>query len=78
VYILTHLIKKTNNLAGFQFFLELGADVKVRLPAFDITHLKNNEVEAEMDLEPIPVLIVVDLDNVPLARLLLEKGAEVD
>jgi hypothetical protein len=64
--VLTHLIK-TNNLAG------LGADVEVRLPAFDITHLKNNEVEAEMDLEPIPVLIVADLDNVPLARLVRKR-----
>jgi hypothetical protein len=75
--VLTHLIK-TNNLASLEIFLELGADFEVRLPAFDITHLENKpEVGAEIDIEPIPLLIVADLDNVPLARLLLEKGAKV-
>jgi hypothetical protein len=73
--VLTHLIK-TNNAEGLSFFLSLGGvDVEARLPAFDMTHLSGDEVGAELELEPIPLLIVADLDNVPLARLLLEKGA---
>jgi ankyrin repeat protein len=74
VYSLTHLIK-TNDPAGLKFFLDLGADVEARLPAFDMTHLDADEVGVE--LEPLPLLIVADLDNVPLARLLLDKGAKV-
>jgi ankyrin repeat protein len=61
---------KTNNLADLQFFLELGADVEVGLPAFEITGL-------HCDVEPTALLVAADLDNVPLARLLLEKGAKV-
>jgi ankyrin repeat protein len=68
--VLTHLIK-TNNLAGLEFFLELGADVEVRLPAFYVVGL---EIGAA---GPTPLLIAADLGNVSLARILLEKGAKV-
>jgi hypothetical protein len=75
--VITHLIK-TSNLSGLQFFLELGADVEVRLPAFEITSREPGyEFGTERDLNPTPLLIAADLDNVPLARLLLEKGAKV-
>jgi ankyrin repeat protein len=36
-----------------------------------------NKHERSTEAQPIPLLIVVDLDHVPLARLLLEKGAKV-
>jgi ankyrin repeat protein len=72
--VITHLIK-TNDLAGLEFSLELDADVEVLLPAFDITGL--DPPRAASDLGPTPLLIAADLDNVPLARLLVEKGAKV-
>jgi ankyrin repeat protein len=82
--VLTHLIE-TNNPAGLKFFLELGADInlEVRLPAIDMTGFEADcdqvgEFGIELDIEPIPLLIVVHLDNVPMARLLLEHGAEVE
>jgi hypothetical protein len=37
--VFAHLIK-TNNLARLGFFLELGADVEVRLPAVEVTYVK--------------------------------------
>jgi hypothetical protein len=42
-----------------------------------MTHLDGDEIGAYLKLEPIPLLVVADLDNVPLARLLLEKGVKV-
>jgi ankyrin repeat protein len=82
--VFAHLIK-TNNLARLEFFLELGADVEVRLPAIDVTCTgfkpiigDNCECGREpFDIEPTPLLIAVDLDNIPITRLLLEKGAKV-
>jgi ankyrin repeat protein len=73
--VLTHLIKN-NNLAGLEFFLELGADVEVRLPAFNSPALAG-EVGQEYYFEPTPLIVAAAFDNVPLARLLLEKGAKV-
>jgi ankyrin repeat protein len=67
--VFTHLID-TYNLPGVELFLELGADVEVGLPAFGIRGLH--------DGEPTPLLVAADLDDVPLARLLLEKGAQVN
>jgi ankyrin repeat protein len=75
--VLTHLIG-TNNLAGLEFFLELGADVEVGLPSFGTSYDSDNEYEEfGMRSEPTPLLVAADLDNVPLALLLLEKGAQV-
>jgi ankyrin repeat protein len=68
-------LSKTNDLAGLEFSLELGADVEVFVPAFDITGL--DPPRAASDLGPTPLLIAAALDNVPLARLLLQKGAKV-
>jgi hypothetical protein len=64
---------KTNNSTGLELFLDLGADVEVRLPAFVIT---DPDSGAEWEPEPT-LLIAADLDNIPLASLMLEKGAEV-
>jgi ankyrin repeat protein len=79
--VLTHLIK-SNNPASLEFFLELGAvDLEVRLPAIDISRLKTDCDQFgrfNCEIEPIPLLVVTDLDNVPLARLLLKKGAEIE
>jgi hypothetical protein len=66
--VITHSIG-TNNLAALEFFLELGADVEVGLPAFEITR--------GLVHRPTALLMAAELDNVPLARLLLEKGAKV-
>jgi hypothetical protein len=76
--VFTHLIK-TNDLVGLKFFLELGADVEVCLRAFDIIGINgDNEIVADEEInEPTPLLIAADSNNVPLARLLLEKGAKV-
>jgi ankyrin repeat protein len=73
--VFTHLIR-TNNLTRLNFFLELGADVEIHLPAFDITG-RDELSRVASDIEPTPLLIAADLDNVPLARLLLETGAKV-
>jgi hypothetical protein len=68
--IFTRLIK-TKNRAGLKFFLAFGANVEVGLPAFKITD--PNEGTALVS-EPTPLLVAADLDDIPLARLLLEKG----
>jgi hypothetical protein len=61
-----------------RLIMELSADVEVRLPAFDIKTLAGDEVGAELEqLAPTPLLVVAAIDNVPLARLLLENGAKV-
>jgi ankyrin repeat protein len=66
--VLTHLIDG-NHLARIQHFLELGADIETSLPSFDIEHGERRE--------EYPLVVASYLDNVPLARLLLEKGAKV-
>jgi ankyrin repeat protein len=79
--VLTHLIE-SNNPVSLEFFLELGAvDLEVRLPAIDISRLEDDCDQFgrfDCEIEPIPLLIVTDLDNVPLARLLLKKGAKIE
>jgi ankyrin repeat protein len=67
--VLTHLIK-TKNLSRLELFLELDADVEVQLPAFKFVDDDPSE-----NFEPTPLVVAADMDNVPLARLLLEKGA---
>jgi hypothetical protein len=74
--VFTHLIK-TNNAAGLRFFMELRANPEVHLPAFDMTHHRSEPDTDHLEPEARPLLVVADLDNVPLARVLLEKGAEV-
>jgi ankyrin repeat protein len=65
-WVLTHLIDG-NHLARIQYFLDLGADIETGLPDF-----KNWDINQE---EPSPLVVAAYLDNVPLACLLLEKGA---
>jgi hypothetical protein len=71
--VFTHLIR-TNNLARLKFFLELGADAEVCLLDFEINGINGDEFD---ELEPTPLILTADLDNVPLAHLWLEKGAKV-
>jgi hypothetical protein len=57
----------TNNLARLESFLELGADVDFRFDAF----------AGILIYRPSTLHIAADKDNLPLARLVLEKGASV-
>jgi ankyrin repeat protein len=66
--VFTHLIS-TNNLSRLEFFLELGADVDIILPEFNSQLTKN--------IDHTPLLVAAQLDNVPMARLFLEHGADV-
>jgi ankyrin repeat protein len=70
--VFTHLIH-TNDLARLKYFLELDADVETHLPEF---------VDWDYDIfcktEKTPLNVVVGLDNVPMARLLLEHDANLD
>jgi ankyrin repeat protein len=79
---LTYFIQ-TNNEAGLSLFLERGGgrvDIEVRLPAFNMSHLDNDDFldDESLRIEPIPLLVVVSLDLVPLARILLQHGAKVE
>jgi hypothetical protein len=72
--VFAHLIK-TNNLARLEFFLELGADVEVRLPAVEVTCTGVKPIIGDeggsnpFDIEPTPLLIAADSDNIPIVRL---------
>jgi hypothetical protein len=76
--VLSHLIE-TNNPTTLEFFLGLGADVETPLPAFDLIHFLVDVPDQVRWVQEthLPLLIVADVDNVPLARVLLEKGAKV-
>jgi ankyrin repeat protein len=65
--ILMHVIK-TRNLGRLKYFLELGVDVETFLPDFKIY----------CDESPSALIAAAYMDNVPMARLLLEHGARVD
>jgi ankyrin repeat protein len=65
--ILRHVIK-TRNLGRLKYFLELGVDVETFLPDFKIY----------CDESPSALIAAAYIDNVPMARLLLEHGARVD
>jgi ankyrin repeat protein len=85
--VLTHLIR-TNNLARLKYFLELGVNIETGLPSFNSSNRRTFfEMLRDMNrlrtpdndyLENSPPLVVAaSLDNVPLAHLLLENGAQV-
>jgi ankyrin repeat protein len=75
--ILTHLIDG-DKLSGIRRLLELGANIEVRLPAFDV-EVPGLGDDAYLEfLEPTLLLLAADTDNLPLARLLLDKGAKVE
>jgi ankyrin repeat protein len=73
-HVLTHLIE-SDNLARLEFFLDLGADVDVHLPALEITGL--DEWGTYEELKATSLIMAADLGKMPLARLLLEKSAKV-
>jgi ankyrin repeat protein len=78
--VFTHLIK-TNNLKALGFFLDLGGDPEVRLTAFRDPDFEEDPEEVDgtrFHLTPTPLLIAVELDNGPLMRVLLEKGAKIE
>jgi hypothetical protein len=54
-HIFTHLIS-TNNLAGVEFFLSLGANVEVGLPAYEITESDDDPLGFDI-LAPTPLLV---------------------
>jgi hypothetical protein len=66
--VLTHLIRN-NNLARLKSFLQIGVDIETALPVF-------NTSDRELRRSS-PLAVATYLDNVPLARLLLENGAKV-
>jgi ankyrin repeat protein len=75
--VFTYLITN-NNLTGLELFLDLGADPEIRLTAIEITGLLEYELDdIYWGFHPTPMHIAADSDNVPLARLLLKKGAKV-
>jgi ankyrin repeat protein len=69
-----HLIR-TNNLALLKRFLELGADVDTLLPRFHDRHEYN--YSSSLTLPPTALKVAVELDNVPMARILLQHGADI-
>jgi ankyrin repeat protein len=71
--VLTHLIN-AKNLPHLKFFLELGADVEIGLPASKIAGIND---EDDPDFYPTPLIVAAILNDVPLAHLLLENGAKV-
>jgi ankyrin repeat protein len=75
--VLTHLIK-INDLARLAAFLDLGADVNLKLPDFDLT-ITALAGDAELgQLQQWTALhLASDSDNLPMARLLLQRGAAV-
>jgi ankyrin repeat protein len=68
--VFTHLIR-INDLAHFRSFLELGADVETVLLGF-----VDHEIE-DWGSKKTLLMVAVRLDNVPMARLLLEHGADL-
>jgi ankyrin repeat protein len=68
--VFTHLIH-TNDLARLKFFLELGGCIDIHL--WDFVDDDSDGRESERT----PLRIAVGLDNVPMARLLLEYDADV-
>jgi ankyrin repeat protein len=80
-HVFTHLIH-TNDLTRLKFFLELGADLETLLLEFDGEggandyDLNHNHSHIKI-LQPTPLKVAAHLDNVPMARILLEHGADV-
>jgi ankyrin repeat protein len=68
--VLTSLIR-TNDLARLNSFLKLGIDIETLLPEFGTYTILGYHKE------PTPLNTAADMDNVPLARLLLENGAKI-
>jgi ankyrin repeat protein len=66
--VFMHLIR-SNNLARLKHFLELGGYIEMSLPV---------STSATAPKRPSPLVETAHLDNIPLARLLLENGAKVN
>jgi ankyrin repeat protein len=73
----THLIR-TNDLTSLKFFLGLGADVETLLLEFQNECGADNYNYSDVKISaPTPLKVAAHLDIVPMARLLLEHGADV-
>jgi ankyrin repeat protein len=71
---MTHLIT-INNLTRLEAFLDLGVDLEVHLSSFGDTVLLPYHVFGD-EIKATALIVAAVLDNVPLAGLLLQKGAK--
>jgi ankyrin repeat protein len=69
--VLTHLLN-TRNLGRLKYFLELGCNLETILPDLDT----DGDVPVDY-LGPSALVAAINMDSVPMARLLLENGATV-
>jgi ankyrin repeat protein len=75
--VFTHLIR-INDLTNLNFFLELGAYVDTIVSEFDSECGANEYNYSNVRIsDPTPLKVAAHLDNVPMARLLLEYGADI-
>jgi ankyrin repeat protein len=76
--VLMYLIT-TNNLTALEGFIDYGANVEIRLEGVELLGFaEEDEDDLYKSLRPTPLLLAADLDNLPLAHLLLKKGAKVE
>jgi ankyrin repeat protein len=73
--VLTHVIMN-NDIVGLERLLQYGADPETRLPSFELPELANDEYDYRR-FHPTPLVIAASFDNVPMATMLLAKGAKV-
>jgi hypothetical protein len=70
--VFTHLIH-TNDITGLNFFLELNANLETILLEISTDNCNDDDWGSM----PTALKVAANLDNVPMARLLLEHGANV-
>jgi ankyrin repeat protein len=72
-HVFAHLIQ-TNDSARLKFFLELGAEVETILQDYDSNAMDTSDRWGSGNT---PLKVAAQLDIVPMARLLLEHGADL-
>jgi hypothetical protein len=70
--VFTHL-NHTNDITGLNFFLELNANLETILLEISTDNCNDDDWGSM----PTALKVAANLDNVPMARLLLEHGANV-
>jgi hypothetical protein len=68
--VFTQLIKTANH-SRLEFFVSLGADIETNLVGLDVSS------GTGIFVKTTPLTVAARLDNITLARLFLEKGANV-